>query len=53
MDSVDVGMDKRVFGGSEMVNWFIGELGFGCLSVTFSGKLSLALLPLKRRAASS
>ena len=48
-----VGMAKRGFGGSEMVNWVVGELGFGGLSVTFSGKLSLALLPLNLRAASS
>ena len=53
MGSVEVGMDKRVFLGSEIGNWVEGEYSAGERSVTFSGKLSLALFPLKRRAASS
>ena len=46
-------MDKRVFWESEMDNWFAAGLPDGDRSRTFSGKLSLALLPLKRRAAAS
>ncbi|PON47795.1 hypothetical protein PanWU01x14_241830 [Parasponia andersonii] len=46
-------MDKRVFGESETANWVASGLPECGRSRTFSGKLSLALLPLKRRAASS
>lgn len=46
-------MDKRVFGESETGNWVAVGLPAGGRIRTFSGKLSLALLPLKRRAASS
>jgi len=55
MASVDVGTDRRpvLLGESETVNWF--AIGFGGVgrSLTFSGKFSLALLPLNLRAASS
>lgn len=46
-------MDIRVVAESEVMNWVVAGLEGGDLSLTFSGKLSLALLPLKRRAASS
>ena len=42
-----------MLGEPEIGNWVVVGLEGGDLSLTFSGKLSLALLPLKRRAASS
>ena len=55
MGSADVKRDRRPeLGEPETVNWFAVGLGGGDgRSLTFSGKLSLALLPRNLRAASS
>ena len=53
MGSRDVEMGKWGSGLGETIHWGVGESEEDEARVTFSGKLSLALLPLKWSAATS